>query len=293
MESLSRSTRPFVLKSYFSLAKPGIIWGNAITAIGGFALASKGHFDFWLFLAMLEGLSLIIASACVFNNCIDRELDGKMERTKNRALVQGWIGLKQALIYGVVLGLLGIYILAVLTNFLTLLLALVGLTVYVLAYSFLKYQTVYGTLIGSIAGAMPPVVGYTAVTHRFDLGALILFLMIALWQMPHFYAIAIRRIQDYSAANLPMLPLVKGIRATKIQMIAYTAAFLLVSLMLTFLGYTGMLYFSVVTVLGLTWLVIGLKGLYCKNDQQWARLMFIFSLVIVMSLSLTIPFSLR
>ena len=291
MEKIAKLSLNATLKNYLSLTKPGIIAGNMLTAIGGFALAERGGFDFWLFLAMLEGLALIIASACIFNNIIDREADKKMARTRNRPLVKGLISIRSAIIFSLILGFLGTFILAQYTNLLTLTVALTGLFVYVFLYTFSKYRTIHGTLIGSIAGAVPPVVGYTAVSHRLDLAALILFVMIALWQMPHFYAIAIFRLKDYSAASIPVLPIKKGMLKTKLHMFFYCLAFLGVSTLLTFFDYTGYLYLVVVTFLSLGLLILSIKGFTCKNDQKWARKMFFFSLAIVMALCFMISFS--
>ncbi len=291
MEKIAKASFNVVLKNYLALTKPGIIGGNILTAIGGFALAAKGVFDFWLFLAMLEGLMLIIASACTFNNVIDRKADQKMMRTRNRPLAKGLISPRHATFFGVLLALLGTFILALYTNPLTLFIALTGLFIYVFLYSFSKYRTSHGTLIGSIAGAVPPVVGYTSVTHRFDLAALILFVMIALWQMPHFYAIAIFRLKDYAAASIPVLPLERGMLKTKIQMFFYCLAFLGASTLLTFFDYMGYFYLVVVTFLSLSWVALCIKGFTCKNDQKWARKMFFFSLAVVMAICFMIPIS--
>ncbi len=293
MERTSTLPRHFSFKHYVMLMKPGIIMGNIITAAGGFALASKGHVNPTLFFAMLLGLALVIGSACVFNNYIDRELDQKMVRTRNRPLAKGVISTQNALVFGTVIGLLGTLILALGTNLLTTAIALFGVFVYVALYSFSKYRTHYGTLIGSIAGAVPPVIGYCAVTGRLDLGALIWFLMIVCWQMPHFFAIAIYRLKDYEKGGIPTLPLTKGMRVTKIQMTLYTIAFVVASSMLTLCGYTGALYLSLVLLLGGGWLFLALKGFKCSSDQRWARKMFIFSLVVVMTLCTAIPFVAR
>jgi protoheme IX farnesyltransferase len=278
-------------KTYFSLTKPGIILGNAITATGGFALASREQFDLWLFLATLAGLSLIIASACVINNFIDRSADEKMARTKNRALVTGAITQKHAMKFAVALGLLGTFFLAAFSNLLAMTIALFGFFVYIALYSFSKYHTVHGTLIGSIAGAVPPVVGYCSVSGCIDLGALLLFLMIAMWQMPHFFAIAIYRLEDYAKASIPVLPVKKGIPITKVQMLLYVIAFIIVSFMLTALNYTGWMYLIATVLLGTAWLWLCIKGFHCHNDQIWARKMFLFSLVIVTTLCFVIPLS--
>jgi protoheme IX farnesyltransferase len=267
--------------TYYWLTKPGIIYGNAITAGAGFFVASKGHVSLSLLLAMLIGLSLVIASACVFNNYIDRDIDAVMARTRKRALVKGLVSLRHALAYATILGLAGAMLLAAGTNLLTLALALAGWFFYVVVYGIAKRRTVHGTVIGSISGAVPPVVGYAAVTGHLDLGALLLFVILVLWQMPHFYAIAIYRREDYAAAHIPILPIVSGPRAAKIQILLYIAAFMIASLALTAFGYAGYAYLAVAAVLGLTWLGLGLRGFAAANDQHWARKMFRFSLIVI------------
>lgn len=288
---LSQPADKHLIKSFLSLIKPGIIFGNAITAAGGFALASKGHFNIGLFLIALMGLSLIIGSGCAFNNYIDREADQKMKRTQDRPLAKGAISIKSAVSFAVCLVIAGAFLLAAFVNFITLVFALIGFAVYVFWYSFAKYRTVHGTLIGSIAGAVPPVVGYCAVSNRFDLGAFILFIMIALWQMPHFYAIAIYRLEEYSAASIPVLPIKKGILAAKIQMLLYVAAFVISSLSLTFFGYTGITYAIIVTILGAAWIGQSVSGFKTHDDKRWARQMFISSLIIVTILCAILPFA--
>nr|WP_238578990.1 heme o synthase [Neochlamydia sp. EPS4] len=271
-----------IIKTYYMLTKPGIIAGNAVTTFGGFMLASKGPFNFWLFCWTLIGLSLVIASACVFNNYMDREIDKKMARTKNRALVRGLVSEKSALIYGTLLGLLGMGVLALYANFLTAMIALAGFLFYVVVYGLWKYRSSYGTVIGSLAGGVPPVVGYCAVSNQLDLGAFLLFTIMVLWQMPHFFAITLYRLEDYAAASIPVLPLEKGIYTTKIQMWLYIMAFIVATVMLTFMGYTGYAYLTVAVLMGLMWYVLCLKGFKSDNDKQWARQMFLFSIVVIM-----------
>ncbi len=271
-------------KAHIVLTKPGIILGNVITTAGGFALASRGDINYWLFLVTLIGLCFVIASSCVFNNYIDRHVDAKMARTKNRPLATGKVLGKNAIIFGVILGVIGAWILAVYTNPLALFIALAGFAIYVFPYSLGKYRTSYGTLIGSVAGAAPPLVGYTAVTHSFDLGALLLFLIVVFWQMPHFYAIAIYRFNDYSRAGVPVLPVKEGMHVTKVHMVLYAIAFILAALSLTVMGFTGYVYFAVAAILGIIWLLQCLKGFKCKNDAVWARKVFLFSLVVITGL---------
>lgn len=292
MQKLSIPAFTFATKTYCLLTKPGIIFGNAITTAGGFALASRGHIDVWLFLVTLVGLSLVIASACVFNNYIDRNADEKMTRTQNRPLVKGLISARGAMAFAIVLGSIGTLLLAVFANLLAVLIALFGFFVYVILYSFSKYHSVHGTLIGSIAGAVPPVIGYCAVSNRLDAGAWILFAMIVLWQMPHFFAIAIYRLEDYAAASIPVLPIKKGMLTTKIQMLLYIIGFIGASSMLVAFGYLEYAYLIVVALLGLAWVGLCIKGFKCDNDRLWARTMFFFSLVVIMGLSIAIPFTL-
>lgn len=275
--------------NYYLITKPGIILGNLITVAAGFLLASKGLIDYGLFLATLLGLSCIIASACVFNNYIDRKADQKMERTRKRALATGALSVKSAITFAVILGLVGNLILLFYTNGLTVAVANFGFLMYVILYSFWKSQTIYGTAIGSISGAVPPVVGYCAVTNDFDSGALILFGLMVFWQMPHFFAIAMYRFDDYKAAGIPVLPVMRGVFKTKIHMVAYILAFILTASLLTLFNYTGNLYLIVVNVLGLTWLLLCLKGFDTKNNTLWGKHMFQFSLVVITALCFVIP----
>ena len=258
--------------------------GNLLTTVAGFALASRGNIDGVLCLVTLIGLGAVIASACVFNNCIDREIDAKMARTKNRALVTGRISIQSARIFAGALLVLGLGTLGWFTNLLATGVALTGFLVYVVLYSLGKCRTIYGTAIGSIAGAMPPVVGYCAVSDRLDVGAFILFAIMVLWQMPHFYAIAMFRLSDYKAASIPLLPIVKGAYVTKMHMLLYIIFFVAATGLLTLFGYEGFLYLVVSVSLGLAWLWLCIRGFQGQDDNQWARQMFVFSLVLIVIL---------
>ncbi len=284
-----------MIKNYYTLTKPGIIYGNAITALGGFFLASKGVIDLILLFATIMGLSLIIAASCVLNNYIDRDIDELMERTKGRALVQGTIPLRNAIVFAIVLGSVGTCLLFLYTNMLTIFIGLLGVFFYVVVYSlWTKRQTVYGTLVGSISGAVPPVVGYVAVTGNLDAGAVILFLILCFWQMPHFYAITIYRYEDYLGAGVPVLPIVRGIRETKVHITLYIIGLMLSLYALYAYEYTGIVYLMIMGGLSLVWLVMSLMGFKHKDtaddaaNKKWARGLFLFSLVIIMMFSLTI-----
>lgn len=272
-------------KTYYRLTKPGIIYGNALTAAGGFLLASKWHIDFRLFLSLLLGTSLVIASGCVFNNFIDRGIDKKMARTKKRALVRGTVTGRNALIYAATLGALGFAILAAYVNVVVVVIGIVGLLDYVILYGYTKRHFVSGTIVGSISGATPVVAGYCAVTNRFDLGALLLLLILVLWQMPHFYAIAMYRFDDYAAAALPVLPVKKGMHQAKLHIVLYIVAFILAVAALTIWGYTGISYLVVMLAVGFVWLWRGFQGFTAPDDKRWARKMFFFSLIVILTLS--------
>jgi protoheme IX farnesyltransferase len=274
-----------VVKAYYRLTKPGIIYGNAVTAVGGFLLASQGHVNAGLFFALLFGISLVIGSACVFNNYIDRDIDRLMKRTKGRALVSGAISGRDALIFATALVMVGSLLLGLYVNHLTLGIGLFGFFAYVVLYGVGKRRTVHGTVIGSISGAVPLVAGYCAVTNRLDLGALLLFAVMVFWQMPHFYAIAVYRMKDYAAASIPVLPIVKGLHQTKVQMLLYIIGFIIATSLLTVFGYTGYTYLVVMVLVGLWWLRLSLRGFKTSNDDRWARRLFGFSLIVVLTFS--------
>jgi protoheme IX farnesyltransferase len=273
------------LKTYYRLTKPGIVYGNLMFAAAGFLLAADGHIKIGLLLAALGGQALIIASACVFNNIIDRDVDKRMARTQKRAMVQRSVSIPAALTYGAILCIIGFGLLVLFTNWLTVLVVLVGFIVYVFIYAAAKRWNEQGTLIGSIAGSVPPVGGYVAVTNQLDGGALLLFLILTFWQMPHFYAIATYRLKDYRAASLPVLTVKKGIRAAKLQTVLYIVGFTVVSALLTVYGYTGYVYLVIMLGLGIAWLRLALLGFRAKDDNKWGKQVFLFSLLITVIFS--------
>lgn len=277
------------MKKLLSLTKPGIIMGNIITVSGGYFLGAQGNPNFLVFLFTLIGMSFVMACGCVLNNYIDRDIDQLMERTKKRPSAQGLIPPKIIFIYAAFLGILGLLTLEEFTNNLTTIIALIGLIFYVGFYTlWLKRTSVYGTIIGGIAGAVPPVVGYCAATNFIDAGAISVFCILFLWQIPHSFAIAIYRKNDYENADIPVLPIAKGIAYTKVNMLIYIAIFIFAAIMPSVLGYTGVPYFIVAFLLSGYWLFLGLKGLKfdSSNDAPWARKMFLFSIIVITGLSI-------
>jgi heme o synthase len=277
---------PEKLRNYLRVAKPGIVLGNLISAAGGFFLGARGRIDVSLLLATLAGISLVVAAGCVLNNCIDRKIDRKMSRTCGRVLARRVISPQNAIGYALLLGLTGTVLLWGATNRLCVTLVLAGFVIYVVVYSlYLKRRSLYATLIGSLAGTAPPIAGYCAATGRFDPGAWILLLIFGLWQMPHCYAFAIYRFDDYAAAQIPVVPVRLGIPAAKRHIALYVPAFVAATAMLTVGGYTGYGYFWVAMVLGLLWLVLAWSGFRAADDGQWARRLFVFSFVSIAVLS--------
>ena len=283
------STFSYVTETYYLLTKPRIIFGNAITMVAGFSLGSFGHFNFLLFLNTLIGLSLIIGSACVFNNYIDREADRKMSRTQNRPLAFGSISTQHAIFFALFIGAIGLFFLAMFTNWIATGLAFCGFLVYVIFYSLSKYYTHHSTLIGTLAGAMPPVVGYCSASQTLDVGAFLFFTVLVFWQMPHFFAIAIYRFRDYQAASIPVYPLVKGIFKTKIQMTVYAFGFLL-SLILLGISQNLGAFTLFTSILSALWVGQIIGGFWAKDDVLWAKRVFFFSLFVILAISFSILF---
>lgn len=277
-----------MIRAYYQLTKPGIIYGNLLTAAGGFLFGFGGSLAMVSFVALLAGTALVIGSACVVNNYLDRKLDAKMARTKKRALVDGTISPRAALTFAAVLGLLGFLILLLGTNTTTMVIGTIGYVDYLVLYTFWKRRSTVGTLVGSISGATPVVAGYTAATGHFDGGALILFLIMVIWQMPHFYAIATFRRNDYAAAGLPVLPVKKDAATVKRRIVVYIITYLVAVSALSVFNHAGFTYLIVMLALGLNWLRLGVQGFHAKDDVAWARRMFGFSLVVLLGFSVLI-----
>ncbi|MGB4758981.1 MAG: heme o synthase [Candidatus Saccharimonadales bacterium] len=281
------------LGAYYQLTKPGIVYGNLLSVIAGFFIAATGTNVHWgLFIAVMAGVALVIAASCVFNNYLDRNIDSKMKRTSKRALVQGTIPTRSALLYATVLAVWGFVILGVFVNILTLLLGVLAMQLYVIVYGYVKRRSWHGTLVGTIPGALPIVAGYTAVTNELDALAWTLFLFMAIWQMPHFYAIAIYRKDEYAAAGIPVVSIVKGVRFTKITISIYITILAVFMSILLFLSVFPTVYgfeinlFAVILFVFILiifrWLYIALSGFSSSNDNKWARQVFGFSLIVLL-----------
>lgn len=270
-----------LIQEYYRLTKPGIIRGNLMIAVAAYLFASAGNVDWSTLAYMAIGTSLVIAAACVTNNYLDRGIDSKMNRTRSRALVTRSISAPAALSYAAVLLAAGLALLVLFTNPLTVGIGVAGFIFYVVIYGIAKRTTVHGTLIGSISGAMPPVGGYVAASNRLDTSAILLFTLLAAWQMPHFYAIAMYRIKDYAAAKLPVLPLQKGPQATKRHILFFIGVYIITALLLSFAGNASITYSLVAALIGLYWARLALRPFPPGDFTAWARKLFGFSLILL------------
>ncbi|WP_409305296.1 heme o synthase [Peribacillus sp. SCS-155] len=267
-------------KDFLALIKIGIVNSNMITTFTGLWLAlhfSGMHFltNLDLVFYVLAGSGLIIAGSCSINNYYDRDIDHLMERTKSRPTVTGKASPSKVLALGLALIAIGLVFLA-LANFMTAFIGFLGVFAYVVLYTMItKRRYVSNTIVGSISGAVPPLIGWAAVDPNLDIIAWMLFLIMFIWQPPHFYSLAMKRCEEYRAANIPMLPVVKGFKATKRSIVLWVACLLPVAFFLTDLGAPLVI---LATILNLGWLILGLSGYKMKDDLKWARLMFVYSL---------------
>jgi heme o synthase len=284
------SDRKKALKQYYYLCKPGIVYSNVMTGAAGYLFASRWHVNFTVFICALFGMASSIAAACILNNYIDRGIDAKMARTKKRALATGSIPVANAIGLAVILGMLGVLLLLQ-TNLLTVGLGILSVILYVGVYGYFKRHSVHGTLVGTLPGAASLVAGYTAFIGRLDLTALLLLLVMVTWQMAHFYAIAIYRLEDYIEAGIPVWPAVRGILSTKRLIIAYMAGFFVCTVLLGVLGQAGYLFSVIMGCVALYWLIAAVRSYSSVKDNMWARRLFFYSLVVLMAMSVLLPLS--
>lgn len=272
-------------RAYYSLTKPGVLFGNVLTTVAGFVFASSYYhsFDIWLGLAVTVGTTLVIASACVLNNVLDQDIDRIMTRTRTRAVAAGEIASGPATLFAAFLGLVSLIILAIWTPLVVVVIGVVGYIVYVWLYGALsKRRSTHGTLVGSISGAMPVMAGYCAVSGQIDLAAALLFFALFFWQFPEFFSIAIYRHKEYKAANIPVVPVVRGTANAVVQIYIYTVLFVLSAVLLTPLGYTGWIYEIVMVAAGGYWIFVAARGFRARNSESWARQNFHISLIMLM-----------
>ena len=251
---------------YYNLTKPKVVFLIVFTAMVGMLLAADGAVSLDIFFFGLLGIGLAAASGAAINHVVDEHIDRIMERTRNRPLVSGELDQKSALIFALSIGALGIAMLVVFVNILTAVLTFFSLVGYALIYTmYLKRATPQNIVLGGAAGAAPPLLGWTAVTGTVDTEALLLFLIIFVWTPPHFWALAIRRREEYARAGIPMLPVTHGVMFTKIQILLYTILLVVVTMMPFIVQMSGLIYLAGALALGVGFLYYSIK-LY-RDDQ--------------------------
>jgi protoheme IX farnesyltransferase len=269
--------RTAALRDLVALAKPRITVFALLTAMAGLALAPGDPTEApWL--PLLLGTALIVGAANTLNMYLERDIDCLMARTRSRPLPAGRMDPPVALVFGVAQAVVAAPLLTFAVHPLTGLLGVVAFLSYVCLYTPLKQRTTVATLIGSVPGAMPPLLGWTAATGSLDLAALALFGVMFLWQIPHFHAIALFRRKDYDRAGLKILPSTSGEVTTRHAIVFYLALQVQVSLLLFPLGVAGRWYLLTAALLGAAYFVYGLRGL-TAGGPRWARNLFLLSLV--------------
>lgn len=291
MPSSVSSTRSLfhTLENYYTLTKPGLVYGNAVAAAAGFFLAAHTYgYSFPLLILSLLGTIGIIAAGGVFNNYADRHLDSMMQRTQDRPLVQGTVRGTNALLYGIFLALGGLFILFFYVNVLTAIVGLVALLLYAGIYTPLKRTHTFAVYVGALAGAAPPVMGYFAVAGSLDIAALLLFFLLFTWQLPHFFSIALYHQEDYEKARVPLLPLRHSLRVTRFYINGYIILFALVGIVFFMQGYAGQAYlFSLLALSGL-WYAVSIFGLKFLGLKKWARTLFFLSLLVLFGTAISL-----
>lgn len=275
---------PVDWRDYVELCKPRVVLLMLLTVIVGMYLATPGWVKLSLVGFTLLGIGLCAGSAAAINHLVDRHIDSIMARTKKRPVAHGRVSVRQALGFAVIIGVSGIAILVVFVNQLTALLTFVTLIGYAGVYTgYLKRATSQNIVIGGLAGAAPPLLGWTAVTNQLDPQALLLVLIIFTWTPPHFWALAIYRFEEYQHAQIPMLPVTHGIQFTKLNVYLYTILLLVVSILPFVVGMSGLLYLVGALGLGARFLFWAHK-LYRTEKAVVAMQTFRFSIVYLMCL---------
>ncbi|WP_053367662.1 heme o synthase [Bacillus sp. FJAT-27245] len=279
-----------------SLFKGPVLVVNVLPVFTGFWLALFFNgYSFadhsGIFALTMLGSTLLMGGALVINNWYDVDIDTIMERTKKRPTVTGHFSLKSVLITGIALSVIG-QVLLLFTTFEAAIYGFIGWFMYVFLYTmWSKRRYTLNTVIGSVSGAVSPMIGWTAIDSGFQLVPIILFLILFIWQMPHTFAIAIRKYDEYKAAKVAMLPVVYGLKPTKRQIFVYVLCLLPLPLYLTSLG--G-LFVLIAMLLNLGFLAVAILGFYAKDDIKWARVLFLYSvnyitIIYLLAIVVTLP----
>ena len=286
-DSLNYSKLNF--SAYLELTKPSIIYLLVLTAATSMYLAGSFSTNLNQALTGILGIGLIAASSAAINQILDVSIDGKMKRTNNRPLVQNLISVKNASIFAITLFMLGSFLLLFFNNFFAWFLTTLTWIFYAFFYTkILKFTGTQNIVIGGLAGAMPPLLGWVAVMGSIDILPLLLVMIIFVWTPPHFWAFAIDRKSDYEEAGVPMMPVVRGIEYTKIQIVLYSFLLFAVSLLPFATGYLGTFYLSVTSVLGAVLIYLAFALNYDKEHKK-AIPFFLYSILYLTVLFISMP----
>ena len=277
-----------LLKSYYELCKPNVVYMMLICAFVGMLLAEESVESFGYLLVALTGIAFCAASAAAINQVIDRKTDASMTRTDQRPLPQGELSVTHASIFALTIGVLGATILFLYVNILTMTLTLASLIGYAFIYTvYLKRATPQNIVIGGLAGAAPPLLGWASITNSIDPYALLLVLIIFVWTPPHFWALAIYRRDEYAKESIPMLPVTHGVVFTKLQIVLYTIILYIVSLLPYVVLMSGEIYLFSALILSSIFLYYSIN-LYYSSDIEDAMKTFQFSIYYIFLLFLAL-----
>jgi protoheme IX farnesyltransferase len=278
------TARP-TLNDFLKLCKLKVVALIMLTAVVGMLLATDGVPPLDLAILGSIGIALASCSAAVFNHVVDQRIDNIMSRTKNRPMPEGKVNSKQAIIFGVIIGAIGLGILVIWVNMLTAVLTFFALIGYAVIYTmYLKRATPQNIVIGGAAGAAPPVLGWAAITNTVELDALLLFLIVFIWTPPHFWALAIHRHEEYAKVDVPMLPVTHGLPFTRLQILLYTVILFIVTLMPYLVGMSSLIYLIGAVVLGFGFLYYAIQMIRHPDDMELPMKTFGFSINYLMIL---------
>ncbi|WOH36794.1 heme o synthase [Thalassotalea fonticola] len=277
-------TSPVSWREYYEITKPKVVALLVLTALVGMSLSVPGAIPWQILLPAMLGIGLLSSASAAINHIVDQKIDAIMARTHNRPLPNGRISNKNAIIFASALSIIGFVMLYALVNPLTAWLTFSGLVGYSVIYTmYLKRATPQNITIGGLAGAIPPLLGWTAMTNEVHPHALLLVLLVFVWTPPHFWALAIHRRDDYAKVNIPMLPVTHGITFTKTQILLYTILLFIVGLMPYLVGMSGWIYLVGACGLNLTFFAYAWK-LKFNAEKDTAMKTFRFSIVHLMVL---------
>ena len=277
--NVEKTNNFFNLGAYIQLTKPSIIYLLVLTAATAMFLVDGFETNIYKALTGIFGIGLIAASSAAINQILDLEIDGKMKRTDKRPLVSGKIPVINAITFAAILFIIGSFLLLSFNNFFSWALTVATWVFYAFLYTrILKFAGPQNIVIGGLAGAMPPVLGWVALTGSISPLPLLLVAIIFVWTPPHFWALAIDRIDDYENANVPMMPVVKGIEYTKIQILLYSFLLLACSLLPFAIGSLGIFYFVSASSLGLIFIFLAARLMQDKTNNG-AIPFFLYSII--------------